>query len=81
MLPAKLNANMNILINRYGPIFKLKLGSWDAVFLTDYRHIKKAFQNPDLSFRPKIYVFELINQGRNHGISVQIKQQLLAYNF
>lgn len=58
---------MEQLISQYGPILKLQLGSWDAVFLTNYHHIKKAFQSAEFSFRPSIFLFELVAHG-NHGI-------------
>ncbi len=58
---------MKQMIDKYGPIFKLKLGYWDAIMITDYQLMKKAFQNPDFSFRPRIYLFELVSHG-NHGI-------------
>jgi methyl farnesoate epoxidase / farnesoate epoxidase len=62
-----LNSTMKHLTDKYGPIFKLKLGSWDTVVITDYELIKKAFHEPELSHRPNIFLFELISQG-SHGL-------------
>ena len=63
LLPAKLFSNMKTCINKYGPIFKTKLGSWDTVFITDYQLIKKAMNHPDFSDRPEFYIFEFASRG------------------
>ena len=57
---------MKHLTDKHGPIFKLKLGSWHTVVITDYELIKKAFHEPEFSYRPNIFLFELISQG-GHG--------------
>ncbi len=66
LAPSTLNLTMNKLIEKYGSVFKLKMGSYDTVVITDYELIKKAFRNPDLSQRPNIFMFESVSQGY-HG--------------
>ena len=61
------HAKMKHLIDKYGPIFRLKFGSWQAIVVSDYELIRKAFHRQDMSFRPKIYLFELTGHG-NHGL-------------
>lgn len=63
LLPAKMETNMKWLIDKYGPIFKLKLGSFDAIVLTDFEHIKKAWNRAELSYRPALYLFEFASKG------------------
>lgn len=67
LLPAKLDTNMKWLREKYGPIFKLKFGSFDAIILTDFEHIKRAWQRPELSYRPTLYLFEFASRGY-HGL-------------
>ena len=67
--PPSLHSTMEKLINKYGPVFKLRLGSFDTVVITDYMLIKKAFRTPELANRPTIYIFELVSQGF-HGKKV-----------
>jgi len=54
---------MRDTIERYGPLFQLKLGSWNTVFLADYDLIKKAFNNPDFVNRPEIFILEFASRG------------------
>lgn len=48
---------LNYYAQKYGQVFHLKLGSWDAVVLTDYWQIKRAFNSPDFAFRPGLLSF------------------------
>lgn len=57
---------MGDLIKKYGPIFNIKIGSFDTVVLADYDLIKKGFNHPDLTFRPSMLLFEIVAQG-GHG--------------
>nr|QSD59122.1 CYP3681A1 [Diaphanosoma celebensis]QST15080.1 CYP370C11 protein [Diaphanosoma celebensis] len=61
--PHKLYDTMKQLIDDYGPIFKLKLGSWNTVVIADYELIRKAFNEHDFSFRPKLFFVEFTSQG------------------
>ena len=63
LAPANLRANLNHVIKRYGPLFQLKLGSWNTVFLADYDLIKKAFHSQDFVNRPEMFIFELASRG------------------
>ena len=66
LLPAKLRGFMKKMTDKHGTIFRLKLGSWNSIVFTDYHQIKKVFHNAEFSFRPSIYLFELVGHG-NHG--------------
>ena len=62
--PTSLYTTMKNLIDKYGPIFKLRLGSFDTVVITDYHLIKKAFRSQELSYRPQnLFFFEFVSQG------------------
>lgn len=63
LYPDKLDSNMRWFIEKYGPIFKLKLGSFDTVILTDYELIKKAWNREELSYRPELYLFKFASKG------------------
>ena len=63
LAPDSLYSTMNYLIEKYGAIFKLRLGSVDTVVITDYQLIKKAFQSQELSYRPNFFYLELASQG------------------
>lgn len=65
--PNSLYHTMKYLIEKYGLIFKLRLGSLDTVVITEYLLIKKAFRSQELSHRPSIYLFQFASQGY-HGI-------------
>ncbi len=58
---------MDYYIKKYGPIFRVKMGSWDTVVLTDYHAIKEAFNHPDMTQRPDLFSFNLISSG-HHGL-------------
>ena len=61
---------MDNFTKKYGPIFQIKLGSFDTVVIADYHlMIKKAFHTNELSGRPKIHVFELASQGFHGKLS------------
>ncbi len=55
------------MVERYGPLFQLRLGSWNTVFLADYDLIKKAFHSPDFANRPDMFFFEYFSRG-GHGL-------------
>ena len=57
---------MSYYLKKYGPIFRLKLGSWNAVFLTDYHQIKRAFASTEFSHRPGVLNFEMMDF---HGLA------------
>ena len=63
LLPEKIFSNMKTCINKYGPIFKVRLGSIDTVFITDYQLIKKALNMQEFTDRPKFYIFEFASKG------------------
>ena len=63
MAPNSIYTTMKYLIEKYGPIFKLRLGSVDTVVITDYQLIKKAFRSHELSYRPNLFFFEFASQG------------------
>ena len=63
LAPNSLYSTMKYLIEQYGPIFKLRLGSVDTVVITDYHLIKKAFQSQELSYRPNLFYLEYASQG------------------
>ena len=44
LAPNSLYSTMKYLIEQYGPIFKLRLGSVDTVVITDYQLIKKRVE-------------------------------------
>lgn len=56
--PRSIYPTMKYLIEKYGPIFKLRLGSFDTVIITDYLLIKKAFRSHELANRPNLFIFE-----------------------
>ena len=60
---------MEYYTKKYGPIFRLQMGSLDAVILTDYHSIKQAFNHPDMTQRPKILGFE-ISSSNYHGLAL-----------
>ncbi len=66
--PRSLYSTMKYLIEKYGPIFKLRLGSYDTIVITDYLLIKKAFRSQELAHRPSLQFFEFASQGY-HGKS------------
>jgi len=68
LAPANLRSNLDQVIERYGPLFQLKLGSWNTVFLADYDLIKKAFHNQDFVNRPEIFFFDFVSKGF-HGLA------------
>lgn len=47
----------------YGPIFRIKFGSFDTIVIADYEMIRQAFRNPDLSRRPNLPLFKLAYEG------------------
>lgn len=53
-------------VKKYGPIFQLKLGSWDAVFVTDYDQMKRMLNNADFTIRPETFLFQATSLG-GHG--------------
>jgi len=63
LAPANLRANLDHVIKRYGPLFQLKLGSWNTVFLADYDLIKKAFHSQDFVNRPEMFIFDFASRG------------------
>lgn len=60
---------MNYYTNKYGPIFRLQMGSLSAIVLTDYHAIKRAFSHPDMTRRPRIVGFDLASYDF-HGLVV-----------
>ena len=54
---------MKYLTEKYGPVFKVRLGSVDTVVITDYHLIKKAFQSQELTYRPNLFYLEFASQG------------------
>lgn len=54
-------------VRKYGPIFRLQLGSFNAVMMTDFYQIKRALNSPHFTYRPTIYNFETASLGF-HGI-------------
>ena len=56
---------MEHYIQKYGPIFRLKLGSWNAVVISDYHQIKKAFNTAEFASRPEMFIFGLFDY---HGV-------------
>ena len=71
LAPNSLYSTMKYLIEKYGPIFKLRLGSVDTVVITDYHLIKKAFRLHELSYRPNLFIFEFASQGFQ-GIQIKV---------
>ncbi len=67
LTPAKLHTTMGRLVDTYGPLFQLQLGSWNTVFLADYELIKKAFHSADFAYRPRMFLFEFFSKG-SHGL-------------
>jgi cytochrome P450 len=50
---------------KYGPILGLKLGRNEAIVLDDYKLIKEAFNNPNISGRPDLRAFNEFAGGKN----------------
>ncbi|GAB6033370.1 hypothetical protein CHUAL_013135 [Chamberlinius hualienensis] len=59
----KPQTTFNIWAQRYGPIFKLQLGSMPVIVLTDPYDIIDAFNNPALSGKPPLFVTTGIMDG------------------
>ena len=56
-----------MMVEKYGTLFQLRLGSWNTVFLADYNLIKKAFNSPDFNNRPDMFFFQYFSRG-SHGL-------------
>lgn len=61
-------ALMDYYTQKYGPIFQIQMGSFNAVVLTDYHLIKQAFNHPDMTLRPTTYGQEIFSSGF-HGLA------------
>ena len=72
-------STMKYLTEKYGPVFKLRLGSVDTVVITDYHLIKKAFQSQELTYRPNLFYLEFASQGFHGSRLVFQESQYLNY--
>lgn len=52
---------------KYGPIFRIMLGSHECVMINDFNLIKKAFSSQDFISRPNFLMMEL-NTMDGHGL-------------
>ncbi|KAF2355075.1 Cytochrome P450 [Trinorchestia longiramus] len=57
------------LKHKYGNIFTTKWGFQSVVVLADFDLIKKAFNHPDLSGRPRLLAFEILSGRPNAGVA------------
>ena len=48
---------------KYGPICRVRFGSLDIVFLTDYQIIKRAFTSAEFTDRPKVLFYDILSSG------------------
>ncbi len=58
---------MEYYTTKYGPIFRIKLGSCEAFVINDYNLIKKAFNNKDFITRPK-FLMGNVSSMKGHGL-------------
>ena len=70
--PSNLYANMSNMEMKYGPIFKLQLGSLETVVISDYKLIKKAFKMPELALRPNNFFLSEFASLGFHGKIVSL---------
>lgn len=67
--PSNSYPNIEYYTKKYGPIFRLKLGSFEGIMINDYNLIKKAFSNQDFVSRPKTYMTNLHTM-EGHGLTL-----------
>jgi len=65
--PSKTNATIEYYTKKYGPIFRIQLGSYEAVIINDYNLIKKAFSSQDFISRPMNLMTKLHSM-EGHGV-------------
>ena len=65
--PGNIYPIMEYYTQKYGPIFRIKLGSYEAVVINDYNLIKKAFSSHDFTSRPNSITTELFSMN-GHGL-------------
>ncbi len=65
--PSNSYPNIEYYTKKYGPIFRIKLGSYEGVMINDYNLIKKAFSSQDFASRPKNFISNL-NSMEGHGL-------------
>ena len=58
---------MGYFTRKYGPIFRIKLGSYNAIVITDYNLVKKAFSSADFTFRADFMTAKLFSLD-GHGL-------------
>lgn len=41
------------LAKKYGPVYSVRLGKFDLIVVSDWKHVKESFANDDLLYRPE----------------------------
>ena len=65
--PSGIYPNIEYYTKKYGPIFRIQLGSYEAVIINDYNLIKKAFSSQDFISRPMNLTNKLQSM-EGHGV-------------
>lgn len=60
--PSNPYSNVEYYTKKYGPVFRIKLGSYEVIVINDYTLIKKAFSREDFISLNVYYV-----QPQQHG--------------
>lgn len=61
------NKSIEYYTKKYGPIFRIKLGSYESVMINDYNLIKKAFRSKDFISRVNNITVNHMSMG-GHGL-------------
>lgn len=65
--PANVYPNIEYYTEKYGPIFNIKIGSYNVIVINDYNLIKKAFSSHDFTSRPNFLSGQLLSM-EGHGL-------------
>lgn len=65
--PSNIYPLIEYYTKKYGPIFRIKLGSFECVVINDYKLIKKALSSQDFISRPMFFTLNLTSM-EGHGL-------------
>uniref|UniRef100_A0A023GPH0 Putative cytochrome p450 cyp2 subfamily protein n=1 Tax=Amblyomma triste TaxID=251400 RepID=A0A023GPH0_AMBTT len=69
------------LADKYGPIFRLRMGCKDVVVLNDLASIREGLSDPNLLYRPDDFLFRYLNMKGIGGLNGEEWQANRRYGF